>query len=333
MDTAWSRLLGNTVRESSASGLRELFQDTECLEKRNFSVVHKTVLGMVGLGLEDQLKASTSTINCVDNNGRTAISWAAARGDVAAIKVLLRYGADANMYSLSRMVPLHFAARARTCDPIRALLRGGAEVDFRSDCFQTALHHAAAYQDDESYIECLVEAGADINARDADGYSPLIWTALSGHPRAAASLLQGGAHMELPDENGLTALLHSVECNSHEVLQVLLAGGAKSSARSTLDMTVFHVAAEKGDVQTLDILEGTDLQGASLDSRDSEGLTAMDRIYRRSDAPPELVARFKMLLENLRSLQAGDAIDQPLSVDTEDECAVDIFEDALEHVP
>ncbi len=59
-----------------------MFSETECLERRDFSVLHKIVLKFVSLDLETELIASTAGINTQDSNERTPLSIAAERGDI-----------------------------------------------------------------------------------------------------------------------------------------------------------------------------------------------------------------------------------------------------------
>jgi ankyrin repeat protein len=57
-------------------------------------------------------------------------------------------------------------------------------------------------------VECLLDAGADLNAEDADHETPLHKAAARAHLRCAALLLEGGALAHLADRRSLTALHH-----------------------------------------------------------------------------------------------------------------------------
>ncbi len=59
----------------------------------------------------------TSSINAVDADGRTALSWAATRGDIEVVVLLLRYGADPNVPSHCGQCPLHWAAQNKRQNP------------------------------------------------------------------------------------------------------------------------------------------------------------------------------------------------------------------------
>lgn len=74
-----------------------MFDDDEFLQNRQFTVLHKVVLGLIPKQLQDELEYSTKDIDVVDSSGRTCVSWAAARGDEKSLGTLLQYGADPNL--------------------------------------------------------------------------------------------------------------------------------------------------------------------------------------------------------------------------------------------
>jgi hypothetical protein len=73
--------------------------------------------------------------------------------------------------------PLHCAADTGCAGTVRALVEAGAEIDARDPMGQqTPLHYAAA-QGRASAVEALVELGADVAARDVDGESAFsLWS-------------------------------------------------------------------------------------------------------------------------------------------------------------
>lgn len=73
--------------------------------------------------------------------------------------------------------PLHCAADTGCARTLRALVEAGAEIDARDPMGQqTPLHYAAA-QGRASAVEALIELGADVAARDVDGESAFsLWS-------------------------------------------------------------------------------------------------------------------------------------------------------------
>ena len=66
-----------------------MFSNTEYLERREFTMLQRIVLGLVGKDLKTELEASTKEINIRDSNGRTALFMAAERNDLPVVNLLL----------------------------------------------------------------------------------------------------------------------------------------------------------------------------------------------------------------------------------------------------
>lgn len=75
-------------------------------------------------------------------------------------------------------------------------------------------------------IKFLVGKGADINARDAQGYAPIHTAARNRHPELVAALADLGADLNAQDSDGMTPLLHGAMRNHVPTLDMLLARGA-----------------------------------------------------------------------------------------------------------
>jgi ankyrin repeat protein len=63
----------------------------------------------------------------------------------------------------------------------------------------------AAFRGDTAAVINLLERGADVNARDADGDTALMFAAYRGHGLIVALLLQYGANVYARARNGWTA--------------------------------------------------------------------------------------------------------------------------------
>src|SRR5580693_7698551 len=102
-----------------------------------------------------------------------AIFAAAIFGDATEIVTLLAGNRSlVNAVSPDGWLPLHLAAHFGHADSVRALLNKGAKVDAPSTnaMSNTALHAAAAGRA-AAVAKLLLDAGADVNARQSGGWT------------------------------------------------------------------------------------------------------------------------------------------------------------------
>lgn len=112
-------------------------------------------------------------VNAVAHFNWTALMVAAAKGHDLVVNLLLDHGADANVADTYGWTPLMRAAYENRAGAVRAFLRTGkVELDARDETGSTALHHAAA-QGHVEIARLLLESGASIDARNAEGLTPL----------------------------------------------------------------------------------------------------------------------------------------------------------------
>jgi ankyrin repeat protein len=111
-------------------------------------------------------------------NGATALMRAAKNGDVAMMEVLLANGASASQSMPTRMTPLLFAVspsrRKSSQDALaaaRLCLDHGADVNAADATGNTPLHLAVTSSDD--LVRLLAQRGANLNAKDQSGRTPL----------------------------------------------------------------------------------------------------------------------------------------------------------------
>jgi cytohesin len=125
---------------------------------------------------------------------------------------------------------LHVAAALRQTDLARALVEAGADVAARDKTGKTPLHRAC-WGHDPPTVELLLKSGADANARDNDGRTPLHVAADSlARAETAVLLLDHGADPAAKDKQGLTPL-ETAATSAHddrpEFLEAVIAHGVK----------------------------------------------------------------------------------------------------------
>jgi ankyrin repeat protein len=303
LDRAWDIVLAQNADTQSEDNLRSVFSlqyDSIWFEEQQFTTLHKIIFRAVNRNLRAELQLSTSAINQQDSKGRTPLAWASARGDEEFVQTLLEFGADPNISCATGNSPLLRSVRAWSPKCIRLLLAHGADVLSKSILGFTALHYAAYYKDDDSYITPLLDAGLPIDEKDNYGWTALAATAEYDHVSSANVLLNRGADIETRDKNGWTPLLRAVNSNSHSVLKILLGQGADHHAVSFRGETILHLAAGSGDYETLEILSEAALEDLDVDLKNEKDQRGVDMITSRNCQSVQLVAAFKSLIESLR---------------------------------
>ena len=280
------------------------YDDSVWFEEQHFTTLHKLVFRARERDLRAELQLSTAAINRADAKGRTALAWAAARGDEGNVRTLLEFGADPNISCATGNSPLLRSVRAQSPSCIKLLLDHDADVMRKSDLGFTALHYAAYYKDDEAYLLPLLDAGSRVDEKDNYGWTALAATAEYDHVRSATALVQRGAAVASRDKNGWTPLLRAVASNSHGVLKLLLEAGADYRAVSFRGETILHFAASKGDCETLEILAAASLNDVDIGAMNQEGNKAADVLEVRASQTSQLVNTFSSLVQRLQDAHA-----------------------------
>lgn len=104
----------------------------------------------------------------------------------------------------------------------------------------------AAELGDAARVRALLQAGADVNARDASGRTPLTWAALGDRVAVARLLVAAGADPDLQDAQRNTALLVSGETGSVAMLREVLRAGPDLTRTNRFGGTALIPAADRG---------------------------------------------------------------------------------------
>ena len=142
--------------------------------------------------------------------------------------------------------------------------------------------HAAAKTNDVAALRKLLLAPPHVDERDR-GESALHLAAEEGHTEAAALLLDAGADVNSTNNDGWSPLHAAAQGASTDMLSLVLARGANLGARTAIQATPLHMAAFNGRLGAVKLLV---LLGADAAAVDKDGHTpADDARYRLQDCP------------------------------------------------
>ena len=287
--------------------LREMFPDNGgYLDEYRFSKLHTIILGITSGDLEGELAIGDTEIDVLDSYGNTALVWAARRGDVSAVKLLLEARADPNA---TASVTNHDAAllcAARSCNTtvIKLLLKANADPAQVGMDNNNSLHHLVASGDNKKAVECLLAAGVDINGKNAFGCTPLVYTFFSNALISAQILLDWGADINAPGNQGDTALLEFLYYHNDDLMELLLNRGANYNFCDSAGSSVLHPAAISGGIRTLEILLAACLKNVDPQALNPQGKTALQLAQQRQTKEEGFVEKFEILITDISNRNA-----------------------------
>ena len=140
---------------------------------------------------------------------------------------------------------------------------------------------AAPYRaGDRAVVRTLVKNGADVNARDESGDTPLMAAALYADTAVLELLLRAGADVNATNKAGATALMRAA--TFEDKARLLVANGADVKARSRFGNTALILAARKpGNSRTVKLLLD---RGADPNAANVLGATALMAAAAAADA-------------------------------------------------
>ncbi len=161
---------------------------------------------------------------------------------------------------LTQSEPLHRAAYSGGTEDVEKLLDQGAAIEAQASMRNsklaieapslTPLHLAAAFNSNLEVAELLLEWGANVEAQDYHGRTPLHWAAWNAEPESVEQLLEWGANVEATAPSYNIAYnwrpLHFAAAHNPDtaMVELLLEWGADAMAYDSHRATALHQAVQ-----------------------------------------------------------------------------------------
>ncbi len=172
--------------------------------------------------------------------------------ELTTLKTLAADPAGINATDNRKITPLIYASFYGSAESVRILLDAGADVNARNDIGLTALVAGAC---NPEKARMLIEKGADVNAKTNQGRTPLIVAAsCSGSFPTLKLMLAKGADVKAADGMGNTALLAAASYSGYDNVKLLVDAGSDVNAKDMAGQTALMSAAGLSDVATTKLL-------------------------------------------------------------------------------
>lgn len=183
----------------------------------------ETVLSIIQKGAD---------IDAQDAQGRTALMVAVYRNDIETASVLIKAGADVNIRDERKNSPFLYAGAEGYLEILKLTIDAGANPAITNRYGGTALIPASEHGYVEVVRELLTRTTIDVNHANDLGWTALLEAIILNdgdekQQQTIQLLIDHGADVNIPDENGVTPLQHAREKGFSEIVTMLVAAGAR----------------------------------------------------------------------------------------------------------
>ena len=234
------RLLVTRPQDINARGGRRVTPLHAALDKGHVEVTHLLLQNGADVGTRD-------------DHYRTPLHLAAEYRDPEVLRSLINHNANPNAQNEDQETPLFMASRMGRLEAARLLLDHGADINHQDSLGRTPLHIAAENGHYE-VARLLLDYGADDNAPEKDSQtSSQTSLHLVDNLAVAQSPLKRGAEVDARNKMGCTPL-HFASRQGHQgLMQLLLEHHADVLARNHEDQTFLDIAWARGHKEIVDV--------------------------------------------------------------------------------
>lgn len=175
---------------------------------------------------------------------------------------------------------LFMGVNAGDLHAVENALARGADCNARDAAGFTPLAHAAMLGH-HAIVEMLLARGADPNAKMTRGYRPLMLAAAHGHAGTLRVMVEHGADPNLRTDAGDSALVLACQNGHYDAVKALLQCGDSVNVRGSLGCTPLIAAA---GAHNPTLVARLIVAGADIHAVDNNGVTALSEAISAGDS-------------------------------------------------
>lgn len=146
---------------------------------------------------------------------------AASEADLERVQSILAAGIDPNVTDEEGWTALMWAAQYNETEIGKALVEGGADLNLVEQSNEETALTVALYNGSLEMVALLLEGGANPDLQDSSGWTPLMTAASNGDMESTKLLLEAGANPLKSDDEGYTAGEYALEYGYEDIAELL----------------------------------------------------------------------------------------------------------------
>lgn len=257
-----------------------LFEKHDVFDHWNLRYIHLIVLGCSAMAPSTNLTVSTEGIDVQDSFGRTALMWAAWRGDSSSVSILLDFGANPQATSFDGNSVLIYATYGGSTECLRLILGKGAAINHISHFLVIPDMGGSQLGDNAAIAKVRIERGATIEASRQQNFSPLFVAAITNNVECLTFLLDCGASTDFDAWNCSNPLSMAISFNNHRMAEELVRCGSDLRAASTFTTSYLRSVAVFAGEELIRVISRA-RPAIDITLKDAQGYTAQDRMNDR----------------------------------------------------
>ena len=213
-------------------------------------------------------------IDAVDEGGNQPLHLACKHDHSETVKLMVSHGADVDAVNKHGQTPLHTTAGGKKDCPelCEVLLKHDAKIDEVDEDRNQPLH-IACDSGLTSTVGALLDSNVDVSAINNDGQTSLHKAACGQRdcPEICLLLIGKGAEVNAVDNSGNTPLQAALQDSKLKMAEVLLANGSDCKVVNGCGETLLHSVCKGGGIDRHELCEELISRGASPHLADREG--------------------------------------------------------------